>query len=134
VIVVGANVIAYLFLPGDHTAVARKAVAADPEWAAPLLWRSEFRNVLALYLRRRLLTPAAALKVQAAAEELMDGREYAVESADVLALVAASGRSAYDCEFVALANALGIAFVTSDRQLVTSFPETAVALTSFATK
>lgn len=132
-IVVDTNVIAYLFVPGDHTEAARATLVADAAWAAPLLWRSEFRNVLALYLRQRHLTLTAALDVQAAAEELLAGREYAVESEAVLRLAATSGRSAYDCEFVALARALVVPFVTSDRQLLASFPETAVALSSFAT-
>jgi predicted nucleic acid-binding protein len=132
VIVVDTNVIAYLLLPGDQTEAARAALGFDAAWAAPLLWRSEFRNVLALYLRQRHLTVADALEVQSAAEEIMAGREYTVESAAVLPLAAASGRSAYDCEFVAVARALDVPFVTSDRQLLASFPETAVALSSFA--
>lgn len=131
-IVVDTNVIAYLYLPGDHTEAARATLATDAAWAAPLLWRSEFRNVLALYLRQQHLTLAAALEVQSAAEELLAGREYAVESDAVLTLARASGRSAYDCEFVALARALAVPFVTSDRRLLASFPETAVALSSFA--
>ena len=131
-IVVDTNVIAYLLLPGDHTGAARAALATDAAWAAPLLWRSELRNVLALYLRQRHLTLADALEVQTAAEELLAGREYAADSAAVLTLAAASGRSAYDCEFVALARALEVPFVTSDRQLLATFPETVVALSSFA--
>ena len=102
-IVVDTNVIAYLLLPGEHTAAARAALATDAAWAAPLLWRSELRNVLAMYLRRRHLALSEALEVQMAAEDLLAGREYAVESAVVLTLAVASGRSAYDCEFVALA-------------------------------
>ena len=133
-IVVDTNVIAYLFLPGDRTDAARLALEIDPAWAAPLLWRSEFRNVLALYLRQHHLKLADALEVQSAAEELMTGREYAVESEVVLALAAASGRSSYDCEFVALAEALGVPLVTSDRQLLASFPETAVSLSAFTTE
>lgn len=130
-IVVDTNVIAYLLLSGDHTEAARAALATDAAWAAPLLWRSEFRNVLALYLRQRHLTLAEALEVQTTAEELLAGREYTVDGEAVLTLAASSGRSAYDCEFVALARALGVPFVTSDRQLLASFPETGVALSAF---
>lgn len=131
-IVVDTNVIAYLFLPGQHTADARATLRADAAWAAPLLWRSELRNVLALYLRRRHLELDAALAVQEAAERTLAGREFAVEGDTVLALAAASGRSAYDCEFVALARALGVPLVTSDRQLLASFPDTAVSMSVFA--
>lgn len=133
-IVVDTNVIAYLFLPGDQTDAARAALASDAAWTAPVLWRSEFRNVLALYLRQRHLKLADALEVQGAAEELMAGREYAVESEAVLTLAATSGRSAYDCEFVALAHALGVPLVTSDRQLLAAFPETALSLSAFTSE
>lgn len=130
-IVVDTNVIAYLFLPGDQTDAARRALAADAEWAAPLLWRSEFRNVLATYLRQQHLNLSDALEVQSSAEALLKGREYTVESEPVLTLANASGRSAYDCEFVALAQALGTPLVTSDRDVLASFPNTAIPLKSF---
>jgi len=58
VIVVDSNVIAYLYLPGDHTASAEALLEQDADWAAPLLWRSEFRNILAGYMRRKALTPS----------------------------------------------------------------------------
>ena len=131
VIVVDTNVVTDLLVRSEATDAARAVLARDPEWAAPLLWRSEFRNVLVGELRRGLdLTHVASL--QAMAEELFVGREYAVDSARVFELAARSGRSAYDCEFVAVAQALGVPFVTSDRQLLRSFPETAVSLTTFA--
>lgn len=131
-IVVDANVIAYLLLPGSQTGAARATLTRDAEWAAPMLWRSEFRNVLALYVKQRHLSLADALGVQTAAEQILGGREFSVDSGAVLELVAASGRSAYDCEFVAVARALDLPFITSDRQLLSSFPETAVALVDFA--
>ena len=127
-IVVDTNVLAYLLLPGDQTEAARRTLARDPAWAAPLLWRSELRNVLALYVRQQQLPLADAVALQAEAESILVGREYAVESARVLALAEASGRSAYDCEFVAVAQLLGVPLVTSDRQLLGSFPAVAVAL------
>lgn len=130
-IVVDTNVVAYLLIPGDQTEAARRAFTRDPAWAAPLLWRSELRNVLALYVRRGHLALVDAQAVQAAGESLLAGREYAVDSAEVLVLAAASGRSAYDCEFVALARALGLPLLTSDRQLLTSFAGTAVGLAAY---
>lgn len=130
-IVVDTNVVAYLLVDGDQTDAARRTLARDPAWSAPVLWRSEFRNVIASYLRQRHLTLAEAKRVQRAAEDFVAGREYHVESAAVLDLVAASGRSAYDCEFVALARVLGVPLVTSDRHLLTSFPAIAVSLKSF---
>lgn len=130
-IVVDTNVVAYLLIPGQYTAAARATLARDAEWAAPLLWRSEFRNVLALYLRQKHLTLGEAVALQEAAEALLDGREYAVDSRDVLTLTATSGRSAYDCEFVAVARSLGVPLVTSDAQVLGSFPSTATSLATF---
>lgn len=131
-IVVDTNTVAYLFLPGDHTESARAALRREPAWAAPLLWRSEMRNVLAVQLRQEHMSLPAAREVMTLAEALLAGREFAVESGRVLELAAASGRSAYDCEFVALARAIGTPLLTSDRQLLKVFPETAISLAQFA--
>ena len=43
-IAVGTNVLAYLYLPGQHTAAAELLLEKDTEWAAPILWRSEFQQ------------------------------------------------------------------------------------------
>jgi len=131
VIVVDTNVIAYLLISGQHTPAARATFVRDPEWAAPLLWRSELRNVLALYLRRGELSFKQASALQEAAEELLAGREQLVASHEVLSLAKASGRSAYDCEFVVAARQMRVPLVTSDRALLASFPNDAVSLTIF---
>jgi predicted nucleic acid-binding protein len=128
VIVVDTNVVAYL-LEGHATAAAARL--RDPEWAAPLLWRSEYRNVLAGDIRRRQLAVGAALESFLAAELLVADREYQADAARVLRLVAGSRCSAYDCEFVAVAQALGVPLVTADRRLAAEFPETAITLDDF---
>ena len=48
-IVVDTNTIAYLYLPSRYTADVTRVLEKDASWAAPLLWRSEFRNVLSVY-------------------------------------------------------------------------------------
>lgn len=45
--VVASNVLAYLYLPGEFTSAAEALLEKDADWAAPMLWRSEFRNILA---------------------------------------------------------------------------------------
>lgn len=127
-IVVDSNILAHLYLPGDFSARAEALLEQEPEWAAPPLWRSEFRNILLGYLRRGSLSFDQALDIQREAEDLLAQQEFAVDSPSVLALARDSGCSAYDCEFVALANTLGVKLATMDDQLLRSFPQTAIAL------
>lgn len=127
-IVVDSNVLAYLYLPGEYTEEAEALLERDPDWAAPVLWRSEFRNILAGYLRRGKLTFEQAHALQSEAEDLLAGAEYDVDSRSVLELARDSECSAYDCEFVALAKKLGTKLVTMDDKMLRSFPGIAVAL------
>ncbi len=128
-IVADTNLIAYLAMPSPYTEAAERLLVSEPEWVAPVLWRSEFRNVLALYLRKGLIRFEQALDIQAEMESLFQGKEYEVASLDVLSLVNQSECSAYDCEFVALAKGLGVRLVTMDRKLAACFPDTAMLLT-----
>ncbi|MBP7049594.1 MAG: type II toxin-antitoxin system VapC family toxin [Phycisphaerae bacterium] len=130
-IVVDTNVIGYLYLASDHSTQAEQAFSRDPLWAAPLLWRSELRSVLTLYIRKKLLGLADAQQVMGEALHMMRGREYETASHQILALAAASTCSAYDCEFVALAKDLDIPLVTVDRQILRQFPDAAVSLAEF---
>jgi len=130
VIVVDTNVIAYLYLPGEFTASAEALLQADPEWAAPPLWRSEFRNVLAGCLRRGALTFEQAISLQREAEDLLRDAEFEVDSSEVLQRVRDSDCSAYDCEFVAVAARLDVKLVTMDAKLLRAFPARCVALPS----
>ena len=127
-IVVDSNVLAYLYLPGERTADAEALLEQDPEWAAPVLWRSEFRNILAGYTRRKTLTFEQACSLQSEAEELLSGLEFEVDSRAVLELVRDSDCSAYDCEFVALAIKLDTKLVTADKKVLSAFPNRTMAL------
>ncbi len=127
-IVVDTNIVAYLLLPCEYSAHADALFKRDPDWAAPILWRSEFRNLLAGYLRRKALTFDQMLQVQAEAEALLAGHEHEVDSRRVCELVRDSDCSAYDCEFVALAARLGVKVVTMDAKMLKAFPKHTKAL------
>jgi predicted nucleic acid-binding protein len=127
-IVVDSNVLAYLYLPSEHTARAEALLEQDPDWVAPVLWRSEFRNILAGYLRRNTLSFEQACSLQSEAEGLLAGAEFEVDSQTVLELVRDSDCSAYDCEFIALARRLNTRLVTVDKKLLRAFPTQAMAL------
>lgn len=129
-IVVDSNVLAYLYLPGEYTAAAEALLEQDPDWAAPILWRSEFRNILAGYIRRKAITFEQANSLQREAESLLAGSEFEVDSLSVLELVRDSDCSAYDCEFVALAMKLDTKLITMDKKLLRGFPKRAIALSA----
>ena len=127
-IVADANVLVALLIPGPRMAEAETLLKREPVWAAPFLCLSEFRNVLVSYVRRGEIPPGRARALASAAEDLLREREFRVASDQVLERAESSGCTAYDCEYVALADELGVPLVTSDRQILRAFPEIAVSL------
>ncbi len=130
-IVAGTNLILQLLLPGERAAEAGAVLQKDSHWCAPLLWRSEFRNALSLYVRQKLLTLPDALSIMAEAEAFLAGKEYSIDSDSVLRLATTSPCSAYDCEFVVLADSLGIPLVTSDVKVTRIFSQSAFSPARF---
>ena len=130
-IVVDSNVIAYCWIRGERTDLAQLVRARDPDWHAPILWRSELRSTLAGYLWRNAFDAGLAVAIMTAAESALDGCEHFVLSDLVLELAASSRLSAYDCEFVALTQSLGVPLVTEDRAVKKAFPDIAMSMEGF---
>jgi predicted nucleic acid-binding protein len=126
--------IAYFAVRDANSELADAVFETDPVWVAPLLWRSELRSTLAKYMQHAGMTMEAALLALHSAEEAIGGREYSVSSERILELAVQSGCTAYDCEYVALAQDLGVPLVTADKQMLRVFPKTAVSLEKFAKK
>ncbi|MCP4603578.1 MAG: type II toxin-antitoxin system VapC family toxin [Proteobacteria bacterium] len=130
-IIVDTNIIAYLYITGERTSQAEQLLTQFPHWNAPVLWRSEFRNVLSLYLRNQILQVDDVLLILQQADELLHGNEYQVPSTRIMQLVSTSICSAYDCEFVALAQYLDLPLVTADKKILREFPNIAMSLDTF---
>lgn len=130
-IVVDTNVLTYLYIQGPYTELAERLWKQDSDWIAPLFWRSEFSNVIASYMSFKSMSLARGLELAAKAESQMSGHEYDVSSESVLKSASASKRSAYDCEFITLAQDFGVPLVTTDNDLVKSFPKIAIHLRAF---
>mgnify|MGYP000078833992 FL=1 len=130
-IVADTNIISYLLLPTSYSDSVDKLFTQDSNWIAPSLWKSEFRNVLALYLRKEIITFDKALQLQETAESIMSNNEFDVSSSQVLALVNQSNCSAYDCEFIALAKHQNIPLVTQDKKVLREFPNNTLSIASF---
>lgn len=113
----------------DYHALAVAARERDSDWQAPRLYRSEFRSIATGHLRRgeplaNVLAALANAQVAVSAHEVSDQ--------EVFAVVQESSLSAYDAEYVALARRLGVALVTTDRQILEQYPNVAVRLQDFA--
>lgn len=132
-IVVDNDVISYFWIQMDteRAALARTVRQADDHWTVPRLWRSEFRNVLRGYMAGGYMTLDEALDYAQRAEADLQDVTRPVATEPVLRLVDATGHSAYDCEYVALAQELGTRLVTGDTRLSRLFPETAVLMEDF---
>lgn len=130
-IVADTNLLIYLYVQGQRTEESEAVLRRDALWVVPLLWRSEFRNSLIGLVRAHALQLDDALAMSEEAERWIAGQEYSVLSRQVLMLASQSGCSAYDCEFVALAQDLAVPLVTTDRQVLKVFPTIAVSPSAF---
>ncbi len=116
-IVVDTNVVAYLLIEGERTEQARTVWAHDAEWIVPSLWRSEMLNVLATAVRASVLTFDEAELVRERAWDLFVARERNPGAPTVLRRAVELGISAYDAQFVVVAEELDLLLVTGDRRL-----------------
>ena len=130
-IVADTNIITYLLFPTSFTSSVDSLYKIDSDWAAPTLWKSEFRNVLALYLRKKIITIEKALQIQDMAESIIARNEFNISFPQVLTLIEKSDCSSYDCEFIALANQLNILLVTQDKKILKEFPSSAISVSDF---
>lgn len=117
-IVVDTNVIAYLFLRGEHSAAVDRLLRVDSDWVAPRLWLDEFLNVLTISERAGVINSVTSNQILQEACELMEGRDYDVNSERVLATARRTGCSAYDSQYVCLAEDLGVRLYTFDKGIL----------------
>jgi len=125
VIVVDTNVFHDCWVRGQNTEVAQAVRRKDPDWHAPILWRSELCNVLTAYLRRRLMSRIQIAEILRIADRAFVESEHIVGDDLVLDVVESSALTAYDAEFVALADALSVPLVTADKAVLKAFPNRA---------
>lgn len=85
-IVADTNIICYLYMPTKYSANAELLLKQEPQWAVPVLCKSEFRNVLIGYLRKKLLDLKTVIFLLQEAEDLLSNQEYQVSSLSVMNL------------------------------------------------
>ena len=127
-IVVDTNVMVYLLAGGPRGAAAADLLRQDPDWAGPPILLSELRNVLAGSVGRELVTEEDALAMLDDARGILGGRVVTVTGSEALRIALRRGLTAYDAEFVVLAQALDVPLVTADRAILAAASEVAVPL------
>ena len=130
-IVVDANVVAYLFIEGEKTELAQRLRQQDPEWILPSLWRHEFLNILATFVKYGGGEVTDALSIWQQSINLLQSPEQDVDMAHALQLALANAISAYDTQFVALAMTWNLSLVTEDQKLQQAFPGVALSMRRF---
>ena len=130
-IVVDTNVIAHLLIPGKCTENAKNLLVRDPDWVTAPLWRSEMRNVLFKYYKHNLISIERMKEIMSYAEGLFCDSEIPVTSEEVIEFADQGKISAYDAEFVALAKKTKSFLITTDKQLIASFPKVVRALEEY---
>lgn len=130
-IVVDVNVVAYLLIQGESTAFAQAVWHRDPDWYVPLLWRHEYLNVLATYVKAGGATLEEVEALWGDAARLLAPGEREVHMESALALAAKRGISAYDAQYVVLSAALRVPLITADRRLRQAFPGQILSMQEF---
>ena len=130
-IVIDANLVLYRHLKGPLTTLAEAALTKDPDWRTSSLWRCEFTSALVKMIRAKVLGEADGLAAMDSATTEMGPRELDVPQAQALRAALAYGISAYDAQYVALAEMLGLRCVTADAALARKTPAVTVLLADF---
>jgi len=125
-IVVDVNFLIHFYFPSDFSPVAEKVFLKDPTWISPLLWRSEYKNVLLGFVRKGIIDFSKAIEGIEKAEIKMQGAEHPVSSLQVMELGRNSNCTAYDCEYVALAKTKELTLLTWDGKILKAFPKVAI--------
>ena len=121
-ILVDTNVVAYLLIDGDRTAVARELHRRDPDWRSEAFLLVEFSNVLLRYMKVRGLRLSTALEFLSHAEQVLRGRLTHAPNRAVLQVAAKFRVTAYDACFLTVAEASGIRLTTEDAKLRAAAP------------
>ncbi len=130
-IVADTNLIAQLILSLDQTSRAQAIYRIDSDWRMPQLWRHEFLNVLASYLRFDRVPIATLQTAWERAQRLFEDSDSDVDMLHVLQLAGERNISAYDAQYLALAQGLGATLITEDRKLLRAAPREAVSMKQY---
>ena len=130
-IVVDVNIVAYLLIAGEKTAEAQSLWEKDSYWIVPDLWRHEFLNVLATFVRHGGTGLDTARRLWDSALDFLWANETSVDPALTLELAERYKLSAYDAQYLALAVTKETLLITEDKALIASVPQQCLSMREF---
>jgi len=131
-IVVDANLIVYRYVSGPLSSLARAALDRDADWRTASMWRCEFAGAVVNMIRAKILDQNDALEAMSNAANEMSARTSDVPQENVVRIALRDGISAYDAQYIALAELLNLKCVTADGPLARKAPHTTILLSDFA--
>jgi predicted nucleic acid-binding protein len=130
-IVVDVNILLYHAIQGPFTSMISQLVVKDDEWYTSFFWQFEFLNALrAMVKARQLRFDEAIAALDSTSRKIANGLRSAMQ-AQVLRSAIQYDISAYDAQYIAVAEQMGIPCVTADAPLVRKVPTVAVLLSDF---
>ena len=120
-VLIDTNILVYLLVNGDRTKAAHALFARDPDWRSEDFLLIEFSNVIATFVRMKLLTRMQGNALLGGATKRMTGL-IALPHSQALDTATEFGISAYDARFIGLAKQLGAKLVTEDTKLRAAVP------------
>jgi predicted nucleic acid-binding protein len=132
-IVVDANIIIYWAMDAPESDLVERLREHDPDWRTVPLWRQEFTSAMLTLMRARQVDVRQAHRAMERADVWASPREVAVSQIVVLHVALRDGISAYDAQYVALAESLSTRCATADKPLARKCPQSTLLLADFAT-
>lgn len=130
-IVADGNLIVYRHVAGPLTPLPNAARGKDSDWRTAALWRCEMTSAVVKMIRGAVLEESDALAAMAAADAEMADRETSVPQDRAMRVALRYGISAYDAQYIALAEMLGGPCVSADAALIKKTLGLSVLLADF---
>jgi predicted nucleic acid-binding protein len=127
-ILVDANVLAYLLIESNPREMAQRLYAKDQEWHSEGFILVELTNVLTTNLRHGSLSMPICIETLAEADKVIGSNLHTIPHVEVLRTAHEFRISAYDARYIALAREFGTPLITEDAKLRRAVPRLTISL------
>ncbi|HEX5315387.1 MAG TPA: type II toxin-antitoxin system VapC family toxin [Candidatus Kapabacteria bacterium] len=127
-LIVDANILAYLVIEGERSNQARALLQKDYDWHSEAFIFVELTNILATSLRLERVNFEYCRMVLERAEAFMGSTVHLTSHLEVIRTAHEFRISAYDARYIALAREFGTPLITEDAKLRRAVPRLTISL------